>query len=88
VLGTGSLNQLLRQRLQILTVTSLVRLFVGMGSIVSDKILPPHQAWPGVSRRITYTIDRTVPGPIPTAGAKPGSGVSPREVVPPRMAPM
>ena len=32
-----------------------------MGSIVSDKILPPRQAWPGVSRRITYTIDRTVP---------------------------
>jgi hypothetical protein len=33
-----------------------------MGSIVSDKILPPRQAKPGVSRRTTYTADRTVPG--------------------------
>jgi len=32
-----------------------------MGSIVSDKILPPRQAKRGVSRRITYTADRTVP---------------------------
>jgi hypothetical protein len=36
-----------------LAVLSLIRPLVGMGSIVSDKVLLPRQAKPGVLRRIT-----------------------------------
>jgi len=59
---TGSSGGTARRTPAPLTVTPLpFAPFVGMASIVSDKILALRQTKPGVSRRITYTADRTLP---------------------------